>query len=322
MDDKCITELDASILLGSGQTVRLALGLSAIFRKPLMLKNIRQNRDNPGLKDHHVASARLIAKITNARLEGDFVQSRELMFVPGVITGGFYQEEIGNLGSSVNVILSAMLPALFALKRTAMIINGGLFFPWVHFYYCVLPILHKIGIRCSCAVGHESIGVVINPTRDHSALRLTEKGRYRGVESYMVCSSLASTLGDFCVASSAMPALIIEKGEHTSITRLFKFDETTMGFDGIIGTGKEETSVEEIDHRAQAELNSAATIDTKTAEQVLPFLALSGEFFIRIVEITEHIETAIWLIKEITGRNIFIDKELNSIAVYCKEDRL
>ena len=55
-----IISLDGSHGEGGGQIVRTALALSALLQVPFRIKNIRQGRKAPGLKQQHLANARQI----------------------------------------------------------------------------------------------------------------------------------------------------------------------------------------------------------------------------------------------------------------------
>jgi RNA 3'-terminal phosphate cyclase len=91
-----------------------------------------------------------------------------------------------------------------------------------------------------------------------------------------------------------------------------------MGFDGILGRGKEETTEKEIIQRANSELNTSATVDTKTAEQIIPWLAISTAFYIRVPHLTEHLETALWLIESLLKKKIIVRRYSDCVTIFLK----
>lgn len=58
--------LDGSMYEGGGAIVRVAVGLSAICKKPIKIINIRAKRCNPGLRPQHLNAVLAVAKLCNA----------------------------------------------------------------------------------------------------------------------------------------------------------------------------------------------------------------------------------------------------------------
>src|SRR5215203_1985139 len=104
-------EIDGSFGEGGGQILRTSLALSLITQTPFHIVNIRRNRAKPGLRRQHLTAVRAAARIGNAKLEGDSLNSGELTFRPGPIRGGEYRFDIGSAGSTT-LVFQTVMPAL------------------------------------------------------------------------------------------------------------------------------------------------------------------------------------------------------------------
>ncbi|MFT4304243.1 MAG: RNA 3'-terminal phosphate cyclase [Candidatus Woesearchaeota archaeon] len=121
-------ELDGSYGEGGGQILRTALGLSIITQKPFRLKNIRQNRSEPGLKQQHVSSIKACAEFGNAIIVGNKIGSKQIEFVPRVIKNRQIEINIGTAGSIGLLFQSVMLPLIFT--NSEIKIKGGTDVKW------------------------------------------------------------------------------------------------------------------------------------------------------------------------------------------------
>src|SRR3989338_11655229 len=95
-------EIDGSI--GGGQILRSSLSLSALTKKPFKIINIRGKRENPGLKNQHLTAVNSMAKICNAKVKGNELNSKELEFIPNEVLPGNYDFDIGTAGSTTLVL--------------------------------------------------------------------------------------------------------------------------------------------------------------------------------------------------------------------------
>ena len=85
--------IDGAKFEGGGQTVRLALSLSAILSEPVKIEQIRAGRPKPGLSNQHLAGAQLLAQMANGRLVDNGggevkIGTTSLEFYPGEMNAG------------------------------------------------------------------------------------------------------------------------------------------------------------------------------------------------------------------------------------------
>jgi RNA 3'-terminal phosphate cyclase (ATP) len=130
--------IDGSLGEGGGQVLRTSLSLSALTGRPFRIRNIRANRSTPGLRPQHLAAVRAAAEICKAELEGDHIEAKTLVFVPGEPTkGGQYSFDVvkaspsGRSAGSTSLIFQTLLwPLIFAQKPSELILRGGTFVPY------------------------------------------------------------------------------------------------------------------------------------------------------------------------------------------------
>jgi RNA 3'-terminal phosphate cyclase (ATP) len=118
-------ELDGSAGEGGGQILRTSLALSMITGQAFRIRNIRANRQPPGLRRQHLSAVRAAAIVCGANASHAEVGSTTLEFTPGRVTGGVYDFDIGTAGSTT-LVLQTLIPALlFAEQPTAVTVTGG-----------------------------------------------------------------------------------------------------------------------------------------------------------------------------------------------------
>ncbi|EUC37929.1 hypothetical protein COCCADRAFT_84269 [Bipolaris zeicola 26-R-13] len=128
-------ELHGATLEGGGQLVRIALGLSALTKKPISINNIRAKRSGGGgLKAQHLTSVQWLGEASNAHVTGAELKSKEITFSPNT-TGGLSTilsaREVRikqSTPGSVNLVLQAILPYLLFSRASSPLrvqITGG-----------------------------------------------------------------------------------------------------------------------------------------------------------------------------------------------------
>lgn len=118
-------EIDGSYGEGGGQILRTALALSAITKNPCCIFNIRKNRENPGLGVQHLVFVRAIKEIFNAKLEGDEIGSKEIIFEPNEIFKNEIEINIETAGSITLILQALLLPILLSGKEFKIKFKGG-----------------------------------------------------------------------------------------------------------------------------------------------------------------------------------------------------
>src|SRR5207249_8548343 len=106
-------EIDGSFGEGGGELLRTALYFSIIFNRAIHVTKIRAGRDVPGLKPQHAAVLRILADVSNGRIEkGGEVGSTELRFVPGKMDEDRSISYDLGTAASMTLVLQAVIPAV------------------------------------------------------------------------------------------------------------------------------------------------------------------------------------------------------------------
>ena len=322
-------EIDGSTGSGGGQILRTAVSLSAVSKKPCRVFNIRSGRPNPGLALQHLLGIQALAKLSNAKLEGDELGSEEITFSPSESPGDNPQElqvKIETAGSITLVLQTLILPALFCPNPVKIIFKGGatdtFFSPTIdHFRYVFSKILEKMGARIEINVtkrgyypeGGAEVEAIVYPAK-LKAINLTERGNLQRI---LAISGASSALGGKKVAERQLAGVreilgklnlpMEEKVEYyetlspgSQICLIVEFENSIVGTDNLGLLGKR---AEEVGKEAALELlkeqKSGACLDKHSADQILPFLALAqSKSLVTISQQTAHVKTNIWTIEK------------------------
>lgn len=329
---KEILELDGSRYSGSGTIVRTALALAALKRQPLRITAVRKKRDNPGLRAQHVAVVRAIETVSSGRVSGDTVGSKEIAFFPGDrIQPGRYEWSIGTAGSTTLLGMALLPLLLYAGERSAARIQGGLFQDYApnpyHMKFLFAPLLESMDARIRLAIEKPGYypkggGAIVIKTEPLKAalkpIRLLKKGKVQSIQGVALSSHLKEARVSDRIRSSALEFLngrgysaqidveYEEKADQPGAAFCLWAETDTGCRFGADLPGRRGVVSEDIGREVAAKLCSYlendGTVDPFLADQLVLYAGLAqGESEYLLPEVTEHVESNLWLIQTILG---------------------
>lgn len=335
--------IDGSEGEGGGQILRLSLALSSLLSIPLRIENIRWSRPKPGLKPSHLVAIRALSSISSASVKGDYVGSTAVEFSPGRISGGHIEVDTGTAGS-ISLIIQAILPVmLFSGHSFSASISGGTDVAWSppidHTREVLLPLLRDAGAKVELSVsrrgyypkGGGRVEMSISPS-NFSGISSHLDGDDEQVSGRLHISGLPAGIGKRLMDSAE--SLLKKKGLNID-WNIESSDDICkeVGCDSVVpetnspgvsaglwhissgrylgsfSVGRKGLSAEKIGRRIAesfiADLDSGATVDVHTADQILIYMAIAriingrhSSFIVR--EMSSHSITAISIIEKIT----------------------
>jgi len=333
--------VDGAQKSGSGTIVRFAVGLATLLGEELHLTNIRAKREKPGLRPQHLKAIQALQQICQGTLVGGEIGSREIRFKPGGgVKGGHYEWEIGTAGSTTLLAMTLLPAACFSSRAISLRISGGLFQDFApsahHMQYVLFPVLNRMGITARLNIirpgyvprGGGIIEVALEPVRGKikpirlvsqenvtriEGVALSSHLKERKVSERMVakCSEVLKSSGYQAQIEAIYDTLALQKGAVLTI-----YAKTSSGC--IIGAeraGKPGRTSEDIGRYVARslieDLATGATVDRYLADQLILYAALAnGVSQYRIPQLTEHVETNLWLVESMLGAKTEIDKNL------------
>jgi len=323
-------EIDGSQKSGSGTILRLSIALAGILGEPLHIYNIRQRRDQPGLRPQHLEAVLTAAKLCSAETEGAKLGSRELWFKPSGIAGGEIRAEIGTAGS-IPMLLLTILPLCAYAERSVSIhvVKGGTDVrnaPTINYMkYVLLPLLERMGLKASLAVrkygyypkGMGEVLLQVQPCHRLSPVRLEKFGTVEELRGVSVCTFLedrrvaerqAKAANDYLRNHDLEAEIQVVNDKSNPLQKgssLVLWAKTNTG--ALLGGDAigELRKLSEVVGREAAEnlfreVEAQATVDVHLADMLVPYVALAdGESVCLSRAVTDHLDTNIWLAQEI-----------------------
>ncbi|MEM2715636.1 MAG: RNA 3'-terminal phosphate cyclase, partial [Candidatus Thermoplasmatota archaeon] len=322
-------EIDGGYGEGGGQILRMSIAFSSITKKPVKIFNIRANRPNPGLRNQHITAIETVAKMCNAEVKGLKVGSSEIEFYPGEIEGGEYEFDVGTAGSVTLVLQACIIPSIFAIKETKLILKGGTDVrwspPWDYFKNVFIENLKKMGLeiegklhkRGYYPAGGGKIEVLIKPSKEIKPIYFDEK--IEEIEGIVHISNLPMQISER-IKKSAEETL---KNRFQANIKIEKYDTISPGVGLVLWSkpkilgadclGEKGRPAEEIGRftakKLIEEIEAGVDLDEKAVDQLLPFFAISGnKIKFKCLSFSMHASTEIFLLKKFINIDTKIEK--------------
>ena len=332
-------EIDGSQKSGSGTILRLSVALASILGEPLHIFNIRQNRPQPGLRPQHLEAVLTAAKLCGADVKGAVLNSRELWFTPKRIRGGKFEAEIGTAGSIPMLIMTVLPVCIFAEDTVNLHISKGgtdvSHSPTINYMrYVFLPVLRRMDVNATITVhkygyypkGMGEVTLTVEPCKELKPLLMEEFGTLKSVKGVSICTFLAdrrvaerqAEAANNYLHGKGLAAEIqvvndrsnpLQKG--SSIVLWAETDRgAVLGADAIGELRKTSEAVGvEAAEKLYMEVVSRATVDVHLADMLTPYVALAkGKSVYYTRELSDHLETNIWLAETLLGVKFKVEK--------------
>lgn len=317
---------------GGGQIIRSAIALSCITKQPIHLENIRKNRKNEGLKAQHLTAIRILQKISKADVIGAKIGSTELKFIPGNVENLELIEDVKTAGS-ISLILQVLIPVVsISQKKLSLIIKGGtdvLWSPSMDYTQHVLKEAYsRMGIEFSVEIikrgyypkGNGEVRLEVYPSKIKSltlSKRETNNLKLKCTFSKISIDVIKEKIemikekiskANFNVEIEIKEEEAIDSGASLLIYSIDK--NSIIGIDGLFDNKKQNFDLD------FEKFNNSLGVDESLADMlVVPASLGINKTVFQVKEITEHLETNLFVTSKITGCKYGIGKTSEGFEV-------
>ena len=306
---------------GGGQIIRSSIVLSCITNQPIHLENIRKNRKEGGLKAQHLTAIKILQKIANAEVIGAELGSTEIKFIPNKIESLELIEDIKTAGS-ISLILQVLIPVVsIAQKKLILIIKGGTDVLWSpsmdYTQYVLKEAYSRMGIKFSIEVikrgyypkGGGEIKIQVYPAEIKSVNFIERKTNnlklictFSKISLEKIKEKIEKIKEKIKVESEIKEQEAIDSGASLLIYNID--NNSIMGIDSLFNK-----KIQDFDLDLDKINNNSLGLDEKLADMiVVPASLAKGKTIFRVKEITNHLETNLFVTSKITGCKYGIGK--------------
>jgi RNA 3'-terminal phosphate cyclase (GTP) len=327
--------IDGNYQEGGGQIVRTALALSTITGKPFIVQDIRKGRKEGGLKNQHLHCIKTLQHFCDAQVQGAFLGSERLVFIPNVLHTKDLNIDIGTAGSITLLMQSLLLPIFQGRQKIALSITGGtdvpfsqpidyfmhVFLPCIQNFVDVHSELHQRGFYPK---GQGNISFLIEPKRNPEPFDLVMHDEILGIKGISFASDDLKSV-DVAERQTNAAKHLLESIAEVNIQTVYgktqspgsvivlwaEYADTKIGADALGERGKSAEHVaKEAAKKLSDEIQEGAVIDSNCTDSLIPFLGLVGGS-IKTSKITKH-----------TLANIYVTKKFLDVHFEIKENMI
>jgi RNA 3'-terminal phosphate cyclase (ATP) len=317
---------------GGGQIIRSAIALSCITKQPIHLENIRKNRKNEGLKAQHLTAIQILQKISKADVIGAKIGSTELKFIPGNVENLELIEDVKTAGS-ISLILQVLIPVVsISQKKLSLIIKGGTDVLWSpsmdYTQHVVKEAYSRMGIEFSVEIikrgyypkGNGEVKLEVYPSKIKSltlSKRETNNLKLKCTFSKISIDVIKEKIemikekiskANFNVEIEIKEQEAIDSGASLLIYSIDK--NSIIGIDGLFDNKKQNFNLD------FEKFNNSLGVDESLADMlVVPASLGINKTVFQVKEITEHLETNLFVTSKITGCKYGIGKTSEGFEV-------
>jgi len=317
--------IDGATGEGGGQILRTALALSMVTRTAFRIVNIRATRKRPGLMHQHLAAVNAAARICSAEVEGAALDSMELEFTPGDVTGGDYQFSIGTAGSTILLLQTVMPALLLAPQPSTLLVEGGTHNPlapsFEFFDLAFLPQLRAMGARVKARLerpgfypaGGGRVQVHVAPTRRLKPIQLQRRGAVRQIRATAMIAQLPEHIArrelDVIARELSLedPRLqmvraVSAAGAGNALNLVIESQYATEVVSGVGIRGlTAERVAEDVARRARRYLDANVPVGEHLADQLLLPMTLARGGTFRTLLPSRHLSTNARVLEQFSG---------------------
>ena len=308
-------EIDCSRGEGGGQTVRTSVAMAAITGQATHLTRIRENRPTNGLSKQHCTAVDAVAQMTGSQIIGNELGSQELTIIPGDFEESDIMMDIGSAGS-ITLVLQAMMLAAKNHKNPVKIdLIGGTNVMWAppidSYNQILFPLMSRMGIDAELNIvqrgfypeGGGRVTVNMQPIGKIKPLNMHDLGELKEIRGVCFSQNLPDWITDqmiegcLSVFNDTEVNIEIEKiGEGISrgggISLVAEYDNGSMLGSNVLTSRSHPAKQAGMDvaNDLLQVMESGATMDIHTADQILPYLSMAdGDSAFSVSRISRHL---------------------------------